>query len=147
MNKWHKRFLHIAEEVAKWSKCLHHQIGCVLVKDKHIIATGYNGAPSGMKSCSKQCFKEQFGITTGSAYCLAVHAEQNALAQAAKFGQSTKDTILYCTHLPCSICLKMLINAGIKEIYYKYDYNDTFTTLLLPNIKIKIYKLGEINEV
>lgn len=137
--KWDKRYMHIANEISNWSSCYHASVGCVITSNNRIIATGYNGAPEGMLSCKDRgfCFKEQKGIKKGPEYCFAVHAEQNALAQAAKLGISTKDATLYCTHRPCSICAKMIINAGIKRIVYQKDYDDDFASVLLANIKIE----------
>jgi len=108
----------IAKLVSKRSTCLRRNIGAVLVKDKRIIATGYNGAPTGIRHCEDTgCLREKLGIKSGERHelCRGLHAEQNVIIQAAYYGVSTKDTVLYSTHKPCIICSKMIINAGIKR--------------------------------
>lgn len=133
-NKWDDRFIAITKEVAKWSSCKRRQVGSILVKDKRIIATGYNGAVEGMTSCVQSgiCLREVEKIETGKnqELCFAVHAEQNAIAQAAKLGISVKACTLYCTHKPCSICAKIIVNSGIKEVVYENDYPDELTDLI-----------------
>ena len=103
------------------------RVGAVLVKDKKILATGYNGAPSGLKHCIDiGCLREKLNIPSGERHelCRGLHAEQNVLLQAALYGVSTKESILYVTNQPCVICAKMLINAGVKEIVSAGDYPD-----------------------
>ena len=115
-------FMEMAHVVAKRSTCLRRKVGALLVKDRHILSTGYNGAPKGLKHCSETgCLREQLGIPPGERHeiCRGLHAEQNAIIQAAVFGVSIKDSTLYCTNAPCSVCAKMLINAGVKEIIFE----------------------------
>ena len=130
--KWDSRFMAIAQEVAKWSSCLRHNVGCVIVKDKKIVATGYNGAPCGITTCKDNgfCYKNSVGIESGPINCFATHAEQNALMQSAKYGISINESTLYCTHKPCNICLKLIINAGITRVVYEEEYEDTFASKL-----------------
>lgn len=137
MDKWDKRFLDMARQVATWSSCFQHnrQVGAVLVKDKRIIATGYNGAPAGIVSCvdRNSCIRKELGIASGTRHemCYAVHAEQNAIIQAARLGMPIVGSTLYCTHQPCVICAKMLINAGVSRIVYIDGYPDEFSVALL----------------
>ena len=119
--------MEVASLVSKRSTCLRRRVGAVLVKDKKILATGYNGAPSGLKHCIDiGCLREKLKIPSGERHelCRGLHAEQNVLLQAALHGISTKDSDLYITNQPCVICAKMLINAGIKEIVISEDYPD-----------------------
>ena len=113
--------------VAKRATCRRRQVGAVLVKDKRILSTGYNGAPMGLAHClDTGCLREQNNIPSGERHelCRGLHAEQNAIIQAAYHGVSVNNSILFCTNLPCIICLKMIINAGIKKIVYKDGYAD-----------------------
>jgi len=141
-------FMEMAHVVAKRSTCLRRKVGALLVKDRHILSTGYNGAPKGLKHCSETgCLREQLGIPPGERHeiCRGLHAEQNAIIQAAVFGVSIKDSTLYCTNAPCSVCAKMLINAGVKEIIFEDEYPDELAMQMLKEAKIKIkkYKSGE----
>jgi len=120
-------FMAMAELAAERSTCLRRQVGAVIVKDKQIISTGYNGAPKDLPHCEDVgCRREQMNIKSGTRHelCRGVHAEQNAVIQAAVFGVSVKDGILYSTHHPCVLCVKILINAGIKKVIYKDGYPD-----------------------
>ena len=131
---WDNYFMEIARTVSKRSTCLHRQIGAVLVKDKRILSTGYNGAPKGLEHCIDrgQCRKEELGLpdkghgVIADDTCVAVHAEANAIVQAAVHGTSTEGATVYCTTCGCSGCAKMLINAGIKKFVYEvgYPYNE-----------------------
>ncbi|GAB6076721.1 deoxycytidylate deaminase [Desulfurobacterium crinifex] len=124
---WDEYFMSIAEMVSTRSTCLRRKVGAVLVKDKRIISTGYNGPPSGLKHPDEVgCLREKLGVPSGERHelCRGLHAEQNAIIQAALHGVSTKGAILYCTHCPCSLCTKMLINAGITKVIYKEGYPD-----------------------
>lgn len=148
MDKWDKRFMEMAELVATWSSCYqdNRHVGAVIVRDKRIITTGYNGAPSGIESCKdrESCLRRERNIPSGTCQeiCYAVHAEQNAICQAAKLGISVEDAVLYCTHQPCVICAKMIINAGISRVVYKYGYPDEFSLKLFDeaNITLEQYK-------
>ncbi len=141
---WTTYFMDITELVAKRSTCTRRSVGAVLVKDKQVLATGYNGAPSGIAHCADTgCLREQMNIPSGERHelCRGVHAEQNAIVQAALYGVSIKASTLFCTNLPCSICTKMLINAGIKKIYYKSGYADTISEGMMNEAKIEVIKL------
>ena len=124
---WDSYFMEIAYVVAKRSTCLRRQIGALLVKDKHILATGYNGAPSGLAHCAEVgCLREQLGVPSGERHelCRALHAEQNAIIQAAVQGISVDGSTLYCTTSPRSLCAKMLINAHVKRVVFDGVYPD-----------------------
>lgn len=124
---WDEYFMEITRLVAKRSTCLRRQVGAVLVKDKNILATGYNGAPSGVAHClDVGCLREKMQIPSGERHelCRGLHAEQNAIIQAAKHGINIDGATLYCTTMPCIICSKMIINAGIKRIVFEGGYPD-----------------------
>jgi dCMP deaminase len=138
-------FMEMAYVVAKRSTCLRRNVGAILVKDKHILSTGYNGAPKGMRHCSEiGCLRENMNIPSGERHelCRGLHAEQNVIIQAAVFGTSIMGSTLYCTNTPCVVCVKMLINAGVLEIIYAGDYPDELTKRMLreSNLKIKRFK-------
>lgn len=131
---WNEYFLEIAHLVKKRATCLRRQVGAVLVKDRNILATGYNGAPSGVEHCAERgCLREKLGIPSGERHeiCRGLHAEQNAIIQAAKHGTSIEGATLYCTNQPCSICAKMLINAGVKQIVFENGYPDALAEEML----------------
>ena len=141
---WNEYFMEIALLVRKRSTCLRRQIGCVLVKDKKIMATGYNGSPSGLRHCVEiGCLRKQMGIPSGERHelCRALHAEQNAIIQAAISGINISDSTVFCTHFPCSLCAKMLINAKIAKIYYLEGYPDELSKSLLLEAKIPAEKI------
>jgi len=138
-------FMEMAHVVAKRSTCLRRKVGAILVKDKHILSTGYNGAPKGMDHCSETgCLREHMNIPSGERHelCRGLHAEQNVIIQAAVFGTSIKGSTLYCTYTPCVVCVKMLINAGVLEIIYAGDYPDELAKRMMKesNLKIKRFK-------
>jgi dCMP deaminase len=121
-------FLKVASVVAERSTCRRHHIGAVAVKDKHILATGYNGAPAGLKDCLELgCLRDELGIASGTRQeiCRGIHAEQNVIVQAGLHGVSLEGSTIYCTHTPCVLCAKMLVNARIKRFvsFGKYDDN------------------------
>ena len=135
----------IATLVARRSTCKRRSVGAVIVKDKRILSTGYNGAPTGMKHCLEiGCLREKLNVPSGERHelCRGIHAEQNAIIQAAFHGVSIKDATLFCTNLPCSICAKMIINAGIKKIYYKSGYTDYMSSEILKEANIEVIKTG-----
>jgi len=137
-------FMDIAKLVAKRSSCLRRHVGAVFVKNKHIIATGYNGAPAGLKHCEELggCLREQMKIPRGERQeiCRATHAEQNAIIQAALHGVSTQGSTMYCTDSSCFICSKMLITAGIKRIVYERGYPEDMGLEMLKQAGIEITK-------
>ncbi|UCH89740.1 MAG: cytidine/deoxycytidylate deaminase family protein [Thermoplasmata archaeon] len=126
--------------VRERSTCLRRKVGAVMVKDGHILSTGYNGAPKGLPHCEQTgCLREKLNVPTGERHelCRGVHAEQNAVIQAAVFGASIKDAILYVTNFPCSVCSKILVNASISEIVFAEGYADDLSSELLGESKIK----------
>ncbi|MCK4463920.1 MAG: cytidine/deoxycytidylate deaminase family protein [Candidatus Omnitrophica bacterium] len=142
---WDEYFISIAKLVSTRSTCLRRRVGAVLVKDKKMLTTGYNGAPSNIEHCEKTgCVREKLKVPSGERHelCRGLHAEQNALLQAALHGVSVKDAILYSTTHPCIICAKMIINAGIKEVVIAGEYPDKMSRDLLKEagIKMRIHK-------
>ncbi|HIT00432.1 MAG TPA: cytidine/deoxycytidylate deaminase family protein [Candidatus Faecaligallichristensenella faecipullorum] len=137
MDKWDVRFMEMADLISSWASCYqeNRKIGAVIVKNKRIMTTGYNGAPAGVKTCveRKSCLRRELNIPSGTRQeiCYAIHAEQNAIIQAAKLGVSIDGATLYCTHQPCSVCAKMIINAGIVRVVYREGYPDDFARQLL----------------
>ena len=136
--------MEIAKHVSKRSTCLRRKVGAVLVKDRRLLATGYNGTPSGITHCDVTgCLREKLNIPSGQRHelCRGLHAEQNALLQAALYGVSVKDSIFYITNQPCIICVKMIINAGIKEVVIENGYSDKMAREFLREAKIKLRKI------
>ncbi len=120
-------FLKIASVVAERATCQRHHVGALAVKDKHILTTGYNGAPAGLKDCLELgCLREEMGIPSGTRHeiCRAIHAEQNVIIQAALHGVNLEGATVYCTHTPCNLCAKMLVNARIRRFVSFGKYND-----------------------
>jgi len=149
MDKWDKRFMEMAELIATWSSCYqeNRKIGAVIVKDKRIMTTGYNGAPSGIESCMErgECLRRVQNVPSGTRaeLCYAIHAEQNAILQAARLGLSIKDATLYCTHQPCVICSKMIVNAGITKVWYKNAYPDEFAVRIMNEANVELIQYKE----
>lgn len=142
---WDEYFMQIAQLVATRSTCLRRKVGCVLVKDKHILATGYNGVPSGLEHCETVgCLRQQLGIPSGERHelCRATHAEQNALVQAARFGTPIEGATVYCTALPCAQCAKMLINAKVERVLYLGEYLDALGSELFREAGITLSSLS-----
>ncbi len=141
---WDDYFMDIVEVVKTRSTCIRRQVGAVIVKDNRILATGYNGAPSGCRHCEDiGCLRQQLGIPSGQRHelCRAIHAEQNAIVQAAAAGISIQGATLYCTTQPCVLCAKMMINAGIKRILYKGDYPDELSLSLLSEAGVEVIRV------
>ena len=138
---WETYFMNITQLVAQRSTCTRRAVGAIIVKDKRILTTGYNGAPSGIRHClDVGCLRETMNIPSGERHelCRGIHAEQNALLQAALHGVSVRDALLFCTNQPCSICAKMIINAGIKRIYYQSGYADSLSKDLLAEAQVEV---------
>ena len=141
---WLAYFMDITALVAKRSTCLRRAVGAVMVKDKRILATGYNGAPTGIRHCRETgCLREQLNVPSGERHelCRGIHAEQNAIIQAAYHGVSIRRATLFCTNLPCSICTKMIINAGIANIYYHDGYADAMSLEMLAEAKVPVVRI------
>ncbi len=130
--------------VAKRSTCTRRAVGAVIVKDRRLLATGYNGAPSHVRHCAETgCLREQMDVPSGQRHelCRGIHAEQNAIIQAAYHGVSIKGAILFCTNQPCSICAKMIINAGIDRIVYQSGYADPLAVEMLAEAEVELIQL------
>ena len=142
---WPEYFMAITGLVAKRSTCMRRHVGAILVKDKRILASGYNGAPSGMKHCEETgCLRAESDVPSGERHelCRGLHAEQNLIIQAAYHGISINGSVLYCTNKPCVICTKMIINAGIKKIYYGEGYEDPLSDNMLAEANLEIERLS-----
>ena len=149
---WDTYFMKITDDVKERSTC-RRKVGAVITKDNMIVSTGYNGSPKGLSHCSEKggCMRELNKIPSGTRqeFCRAVHAEQNAIIQAAVLGSSTKGGTLYTNTYPCSICARMLINAEIKRIVYDSDYSDPLAKELLDESGIEIVKFekNKVNKI
>jgi dCMP deaminase len=142
---WDEYFASITRQVATRSTCLRRKVGAIIVKDKRILTTGYNGAPMGVRNCLEigTCLREELGVPSGERQeiCRGLHAEQNAIIQAALHGVQIKDSVVYCTNQPCILCAKMIINCGIRKIYYFEDYPDELATELLVESGVESIRL------
>ena len=141
---WDEYFLELAELVASRSTCLRRHVGAVLVRKERIIATGYNGAPRGLGHCLEiGCMREELDIPSGHRYelCRGVHAEQNAIINAAYYGVSTEDTVLYCTNQPCIICARILINAGISKVVHRGNFKDDLAMQFMQEAGIDVVQI------
>lgn len=142
---WTKYFMDITELIAKRSTCLRRAVGAIIVKNRRLLSSGYNGAPSGIRHCSEAgCLRERLKVPSGKQHelCRGIHAEQNAIIQAAYHGVSIKGAILFCTNLPCSICAKMIINAGIQKVYYLSGYSDKMSEEMFTEAGIEVVKIN-----
>ncbi|MBL7130350.1 MAG: cytidine/deoxycytidylate deaminase family protein [Candidatus Omnitrophica bacterium] len=146
---WDEYFIDIAHLVSKRSTCLRRKVGAIIVKDRRILATGYNGTPSKIRHCDEVgCLREKLHIPSGERHelCRGLHAEQNVLLQAALYGISVKNSVLYCTNQPCIICVKMLINAGVEEVVIADGYPDKMAKDFLKETGIRVRKLKNKNK-
>ncbi|MDP8216156.1 MAG: cytidine/deoxycytidylate deaminase family protein [Candidatus Kaelpia imicola] len=149
---WDKYFMSIATIVSSRATCLRRKVGALIVKDRRVLATGYNGTPSGITHCEEAgCLREKLNVPSGQRHelCRGLHAEQNAILQAALHGISLKGSILYCTNQPCIICAKMLINAGIKEVIIGNGYPDKLAEDMFKEagIKIRIVAFQDLDNI
>ena len=150
-DKWDHRFMEMAWLVSGWASCYQQdrKIGAVIVKDKRVMTTGYNGAPAGVKTCVErgECLRKKLGIPSGTRHemCYAVHAEQNAIIQAAKLGIEINGATLYCTHQPCILCAKMICNSGIVRVVYEKGYPDPFSLEIFKEagVQVECYSKSE----
>ena len=142
---WAEYFMDITRLVSKRSTCMRRSVGAILVKDKRILATGYNGAPAGLKHCEEVgCLRADSDVPSGMRHelCRGLHAEQNVIIQAAYHGITIQGATLYCTNKPCVICSKMIINAGIKKVYYGEGYDDPLSDQMLAEAGIETVRLS-----
>ncbi len=138
---WDEYFMDIAEMVKTRSTCLRRQVGALIVKDKRILSTGYNGPPTGLKHCDETgCLRDQLGVPSGQRHelCRGLHAEQNAIIQASLHGVKIEGATIYVTIQPCVVCAKMIINSGIKRLVYKGPYPDELADQLLKESQVQI---------
>ncbi len=142
---WDTYFMDMAKLASRRSSCLRRAVGAVLVKDRRLLATGYNGVPSGVTHCEVTgCLRDKLAVPSGERHelCRGLHAEQNAIIQAALHGVSIRDAVLYCTNLPCIICAKMLINAGVRRVVYLDGYADSLTEEMLAEVGLETVRVG-----
>ena len=140
---WDEYFMEIVELIKTRSTCLRRQVGALIVKDKRVIATGYNGAPSDCRHCEETgCLREKLNIKSGERHelCRAIHAEQNAIVQAAKAGISIDEATIYVTCQPCILCAKMIVNSGIKKVIFKGDYPDELSMDMLNESGVEVIR-------
>ena len=143
-DKWDHRFMEMARLVSSWASCYRpeRKIGAVIVRDKRVMTTGYNGAPAGVRTCVErgECLRSRLGIASGTRHemCYAVHAEQNAIIQAAKLGVEIAGATLYCTHQPCILCAKMIVNAGVVRVVYGEGYPDAFALEIFEEAGVRV---------
>lgn len=143
---WDDYFLEVAELISRRSTCLRRKVGAIIVKDKRIVSTGYNGAPAGLVHCEEVgCLRMRMGVPRGERHelCRGLHGEQNAIIQAALYGASIKEAILYATHQPCSVCAKMIINAGIQRVVIAAGYPDEMARDMLREAGIPLENRGK----
>ncbi|MBI2954580.1 MAG: cytidine/deoxycytidylate deaminase family protein [Chloroflexi bacterium] len=144
---WDEYFMQITEVVAKRSTCVRRQVGAVIVKDRQIVSTGYNGAPRGVAHCLDiGCLRQQLGIPSGQRHeiCRGLHAEQNAIVSAAYHGVNVKGGTVYCTHQPCFICAKMIINAGLERVVYLNGYPDDFAIAAFAEAGVEVIHFAAV---
>ena len=146
---WDEYFMEMAELARQRSTCLRRRVGAVIVKDNRVIATGYNGVPKGIRHCEETgCLRQQLNVPSGKMHelCRGLHAEQNAIIQAACMGSSIEGGTLYCTTQPCVICTKMIINADIKRVVIKESYPDELAQQMAKEAGLVIDVMGELHE-
>jgi len=143
---WEQYFKEILFNVSKRSTCLRRNVGAIAIQERRIIATGYNGQMTGTPHC-KVCLRETLKVPSGQRHeiCLAVHAEQNLIAQSAKFGSSIDNSLVLITHKPCVICFKLLWNSGVRTILYYEDYPDDIVDNLIVSTSSKIFHYNNFN--
>ena len=150
--KWDHRFMEMAQLVSTWASCYQEErkVGAVIVKDKRVMTTGYNGAPAGVSTCVErgECLRKKLGIPSGTRHemCYAVHAEQNAIIQAAKLGVNIDGSTLYWAGQPCILCAKMIVNAGIVRVVYHSGYPDEFALDIFKEAGVLVERYSESEE-
>ena len=146
---WDDYFMRIAQDVSLRAICVKRKVGALIVKDNCILSTGYNGAPKGFSHCSEEtCLRKQMHVPSGQRHelCRGLHAEQNAIIQAAWHGVKIEGATLYCTYQPCVICVKMMINAGIVRLVYAGGYPDELARQMLEESKLQVNKFEEVKK-
>ena len=144
---WDSYFMQMAQVVAGRSTCLRRHVGAVIVKDKQILSTGYNGSPAGLLHCDEVgCLRQSLSVPSGERQeiCRAVHAEQNALVQAAKHGVAIAGADIYVTHQPCVLCVKLMINAGIRRVVYTHSYPDQLAVVMAKEARLELVQYAEV---
>lgn len=145
---WDEYFMKLANEVATRTTCVRRAVGAVIVKGNRILATGYNGVPSGLRHCEEVgCLRQELGIPSGqrNEICRGLHAEQNAIIQAAKYGPVIEGSKIYINTQPCVVCAKMIMNAGIREVVYQNPYPDELAMSMLEEsgVKVRVFDFSE----
>ncbi|MEA3494313.1 MAG: dCMP deaminase family protein [Candidatus Margulisiibacteriota bacterium] len=146
--KWNDYFMKITENVAERATCVKRKVGAIIVKDNRILSTGYNGAPKGFDHCTEAtCIRKQMNVPSGQRHelCRGLHAEQNAIIQAAVHGVSIDGSIMYCNYQPCVICVKMIINAGITKLVYAGGYPDELAEEMLKESNLQVVKYESVS--
>jgi len=146
---WDEYFMQIVDLVKTRSTCLRRQVGALIVKDKRILASGYNGAPAGVAHCEDVgCLRQQLNVPSGERHelCRAIHAEQNAIVQAAYSGTSVKGATIYVSLQPCSLCAKLIINAGIRKLVFCGNYPDELALSMLNEAGVELVKFDEVEK-
>jgi dCMP deaminase len=141
--EWDEYFLKITRDVSERATCVKRKVGAIIVKENHILATGYNGTPKGFTHCTEEnCIRKQMNVPSGQRHelCRGLHAEQNAIIQAAWHGVKIEGGTMYCTYQPCAICVKMLINAGIRKLVYAGGYPDELAQQMLKDSRLPVVK-------
>ncbi len=147
---WHEYFMEMAYLASKRSTCLRRAVGAVLVRDNQLLSSGYNGSPKGTPHCAEVgCLREQQNVPSGQKHelCRGVHAEQNAIIQAAINGSSTRGAELYCTNQPCSICARLIINAEIKTVYIAERYPDALSEQLFREAGVELIIYDTVTKI
>ena len=146
---WDEYFMQIVDLVKTRSTCLRRHVGALIVKDKRILASGYNGAPAGVAHCAEVgCLREQLKVPSGERHelCRAIHAEQNAIVQAAYSGTSVKGATMYVSLQPCSLCAKLMINAGIRKLVFRGNYPDELALSMLTEAGVELVNFDEVEK-
>ncbi len=144
---WDEYFMEITHLVAKRSTCMRRQVGAVIVRDRRILATGYNGAPRGLAHCADiGCLREKMGVPSGrmQELCRGLHAEQNAIIQAALFGVSIENSMIYTVTQPCVVCAKMIINSGIKRVVFNDFYPDQLAEEMFEEANVELVNINSL---
>jgi dCMP deaminase len=144
-DKWDYRFMDMAKLVSSWSNCYRVKVGAVAVRDKRTVCMGYNSAPVGVKTCTEHggCLREKMGIPSGESRekCYSVCAEQAVICSAARQGMSLEGAVVYCTHRPCFMCIKSLINVGVKKVIYVNDYKDELSCKMINEVGFELVQI------